>query len=49
MRITIANLRPAIYLAVEAHCYAISTDTAKAGVPGLDTIKPDIIVGINAV
>jgi len=47
--ITVADLRPPVDFTIGAHGYAIGADTAKAGVPGLDTIKPDIIVGINAV
>ena len=49
MGIAIAHLGPAVDLAVNVHGNAVGSDAAKAGVPGLDTVQPDIVVRVNAI
>ena len=49
MGITVADLRPSIDITIGAHGYAIGADTTKAGVPRLDTVKPNIFAGEDAI
>ena len=49
MGIAIANLGPAILFTIGTHGEAVSTDAAETGIPGLNTIKPDILRCMNTI
>src|SRR5205823_10708246 len=49
MSIAIAKLRPTVDLSVRTHGLPIGIDTAKASIPRLYTVEPDILCCIDTV
>src|SRR6266436_8454804 len=49
MSIAVANLWPAIHLAIHSHRDAIGVEATKTGIPGLNAIKPEVISSIDAI